>query len=98
MENKTHDNEPLSRDLLAFIDANFDRESIKTRWGNCGYTIDSAQSAKNAYERITHECLSFDDVDQAITESNDSYGLFPERVKWFFNGWIISANSNHSTP
>lgn len=82
-----------SDDLLAVIDANFDREDIEARWANCGYTIAVAERAKDEYERIACERLSFDDVDQAITESNLSCGMFPERVKWFFKGWILSANA-----
>lgn len=86
-----------SSDLLAVIDNNFERESIEKRWATCGYTIESAQSAKDEYERIACERLSFDDVDQAITESNLSCGMFPERVKWFFKGWILSANDKMQT-
>lgn len=81
-----------SHDLLAVIDANFDRNDIAARWATCGYTIAAAVCAKAEYERIACERLSFDDVDQAITESNLSCGMFPERVKWFFKGWILSAN------
>ena len=83
-----------SHDLLAVIDANFDRDDIEARWATCGYTIAAAERARAEYERIACERLSFDDVDQAITESNLSCGMFPERVKWFFKGWILSANAD----
>ena len=83
-----------SRALLAVIDANFDRDDIEARWATCGYTIAAAERARAEYERIACERLSFDDVDQAITESNLSCGMFPERVKWFFKGWILSANAD----
>ena len=86
-------NEPLtSHDLLAVIDANFDRGDIEARWATCGYTIEAAKRAKAEYERIACEQLSFDDVDTAITESDHSYGMFPQRIQWFFKGWILSAN------
>lgn len=87
-----------SHDLLAVIDANFDRDDIESRWAACGYSIEAAERAKAEYERVACEWLSFDDVDTAITESDHSYGMFPQRVRWFFKGWILSANAKMEAP
>ena len=89
-----------SRDLLAAIDASFDRDDVEERWNPHGYSIAAACRAATAYEEWAGELLSFQDVDDAISGSNITGGLFPERLEGFFKGWILSANNvkEHTTP
>lgn len=76
---------------------NFDVEDIENRWKSKGFSIEIAEECKKDYEENSGEDISFDDVDQAIMESNESGGIFPERLKNFFLGWKIAYLKNSST-
>lgn len=68
-------------------------ESFEERWIEKGYTIESAQKAKAAYEEWAQEDIALDAIDDAILGKNVSGGLFPTRLEAFFAGWISSANA-----
>lgn len=72
------------------IDEAFGLDQIEERWNYHGYTIEAAMQAKAAYEEWAQEDVHFDCLDAAILGTNESGGLFPERLEAFFAAWIRS--------
>jgi hypothetical protein len=72
----------------------FDMESIEKLWKSHGFSIKMAEECRRDYEEISGEDISFDDVNQAIMESNESGGMFPERLENFFLGWRIAYSKS----
>ena len=94
MGNQTHTAPPIaSHDLLAVLEDAFGLEQLEERWKPHGYTVETAMQAKAAYEEWAKEELHFDCLDDAILGTNESGGLFSERLEAFFAGWISFANN-----
>ncbi len=80
-------------EIIRIIRYDLGVEQITERWKQHGYSIRLALEAAESYSEWAGEDIAFDVIDDAITGSNESGGIFTARVEAWFSAWKQSRTN-----